>query len=301
MLGTSNGIFSNIEKILWQSYYLNKAMKYQKIFLKDLSIEFNNSNAFIEQYELSYNNDFSNEQPILRPGLLILPGGAYQYCSDREAEPIALRMLAEGVNCFVLRYTCGATYPTPHKEVAFALDYLKKHHEEFHILDKNLSLVGFSAGGHLAASYAITYQEIAELMNLSEENIKPFALILGYPVITTDKQFTHRGTTHNITGDDQELLDRLSVEKHITNDFPPTYIFSTKSDEAVPIENSYMLIEELKKHNIVHQAHIFETGIHGGSLFTRAVYPTFTKQNEEAETNSIWASEAAEFLNKLLF
>ena len=288
--------------MLSQSYYFSKAMKYQKLFLKNLSIEFCNSNASIEQYELSYDNDFANEQPILRHGLLIIPGGAYQYCSDREAEPIALRMLAEGFNCFILRYTCKTVYPAPHKEIAFALDYLKKHHEEFHILDLNLSLVGFSAGGHLAASYAVTYKEMAKLMKLNEEDIKPFALILGYPVITLmDEQHTHKTTRYLITGDNKELIEKLSVEKHVASDFPPTYIFSTKEDQAVPVQNSYLLIEELKKHNIPYQAHIFEKGIHGGSLFTRAVYPTFSKQNEEAESNSIWATEAAEFINKLVF
>ena len=277
-------------------------MKYQKIYLKDLSTEFRNSNAFIEQYELSYDNDFVNEQPLLRPGLLIIPGGAYRYCSDREAEPIAIRLLAEGFNCFVLRYTCEAIYPIPHQEVAFALDYLKKHHKEFHILDKNLSLVGFSAGGHLAASYATTYQEIAKLINVNKESVKPFALILGYPVLTlVDEQNTHKETRHIITGDNIELIKKLSVEKNVTNDFPPTYIFSTKEDTVVPVQNSLMLVEELKKHNIPYKVHIFEKGIHGGSLFTRAVYPVFTKQNQEAETNSIWISEAAEFLNKLLF
>ncbi len=276
-------------------------MKYQKIFLKDLSNEFKDSNAFIERYELSYDNDFVNEQPLLRPGLLIIPGGGYSYCSDREAEPIAIRMLAEGFNCFVLRYTCNATYPVPHKEVGFVLDYLKKNHNEFNLLNKNLSLVGFSAGGHLAASFATIYKEIAKLLNLNEENLKPFALVLGYPVITMLDQYTHSGTKSTITNDDPVLIEKLSVEKNVTDDFPPTYIFSTEVDEAVPIQNSYLLIDELKKHNITYQAHIFEKGIHGGSLFTRAVYPNFTKQNMEAETNAIWASEAADFLNKLLF
>ena len=276
-------------------------MKYQKLFLKDLSNEFINSNAFIERYELSYDNDFVNEQPLLRPGLLIIPGGGYSYCSDREAEPVALRMLAEGFNCFVLRYTCKATYPVPHKEVGFALDYLKNHHKEFNLLNKNLSLVGFSAGGHLAASFATTYKEIVKLLNLNEENLKPFALVLGYPVITMQDQYTHSGTKSTITNDEPVLVEKLSVEKNVTNNFPPTYIFSTLVDEAVPIQNSYLLIDELKKHDIPYQAHIFDKGIHGGSLFTRAVYPNFTKQNTEAEANSIWITEAAEFLNKLLF
>ena len=276
-------------------------MKYQKIFLKDLSNDFKSSNAFIERYELSYDNDFVNEQPLLRPGLLIIPGGGYSYCSDREAEPIALRMLAEGFNCFVLRYTCNATYPVPHKEVCLVLDYLKKHHNEFNLLNKNLSLVGFSAGGHLATSFATSYKEIAELLNLNNENLKPFALVLGYPVITMQEQYTHSGTRSTITNDEPALIEKLSVEKNVTDDFPPTYIFSTKVDEAVPIQNSYLLIDELKKHNITYQAHIFDKGIHGGSLFTRAVYPNFTKQNMEAEANSIWTTEAAEFLNKLLF
>lgn len=277
-------------------------MKYQKIFLKDLSKEFSHSDAYIESYELSYDNDFVNEQPLYRPGLLILPGGGYHFCSDREAEPIALRFLTEGFNCFVLRYTCHKVYPAPHKEVAFTMDFLKKHHQEFHILDKNLSLIGFSAGGHLAASFATVYKEMATLLNIDANNIRPFALILGYPVITfVDEQNTHLGTRYFLTEKDPKLIEKLSVEKHITSDFPPTYIFSTKADEGVPVINSYLLIDELKKNNIPYKAHIFDKGIHGGSLYTRAVYTQFSKQHIEAETNSIWPSEAADFLNKLLF
>ena len=90
----------------------------------------------------------------IRPAVLILPGGGYQYCSDREAEPVALAYLAEGFNAFVLRYTVGRDCPLDKAlaDAQAALSYLRDHAAALHIDPHRIAAVGFSAGGHLAAA-----------------------------------------------------------------------------------------------------------------------------------------------------
>lgn len=275
-------------------------MIYKKFLLKDLSDEFKNSNAFFEFYELDYTKEFGVRN-CPRPGLLIIPGGAYKFVSLREGEPIALRMLTEGFNCFVLTYTVNEKYPTPQKEVAFTMNYINEHRSEFDLLNINLSLIGFSAGGHLVASIGEYYPELADFLHINKENIKPYAVILGYPVITSDHKYYNKETIDTIAGEDKELLEKMSLEKHVTSDFPPTYLFSTYDDNDVPIKNSELFIEALKKNKVPFKAHIFDSGYHGGSLFTRAVYYQYDDKNLKAEPNSVWVKEACEFIFKLVY
>ena len=273
----------------------------QKTYLlKDLSEEFKDSDASLVFYELEYAADWGDRR-YPRPGLVILPGGAYKYCSDREAEPIALRMLTEGFNCFVLRYTCSKKYPTPQKEVVFLLNYIREHYQEFSLLDINLSIVGFSAGAHLTASIGAYYKEIAESLNIKPERVKPLALILGYPVITSNPKYWNELSIRTISNDEPELMEKMSLEKHVTSDYPPTYIFSTKDDTCVPVQKSELMIEALKKNNIPYKADLFETGYHGGSLFSRGVYYEYDSKHKAAEPNSIWVKEATKFVFDIVY
>ena len=274
-------------------------MIYKKFYIKDLSKDFANSEAYLEYYSLEYHETINGLDKYNRPGLVVIPGGGYMVCSDREAEPIALRMLVEGFNCFVVRYSCYQKYPTPQKEVAFFVNYIRTHHQEFEIIDEKLTLVGFSAGGHLAASYANYYREIADLINVDADIIKPLAIILGYPVITCG-QYTHDMTAKIITDNDNNLIDKLSIEKHVSKDFPPTYIFTTKDDTVVPYQNTTFLVEQLEKNHIKYQCHIFEGGEHGGSLYTRGVYFEFPQKYARALKNRDWVNEASDFVFDLL-
>ena len=90
------------------------------------------------------------------PAVVICPGGAYMFTSDREAEPIALAFLARGIQCFVLRYHVApaARYPVPQLEAAAAIAYLRANADKYHILPDCISILGFSAGGHLSGSYS---------------------------------------------------------------------------------------------------------------------------------------------------
>ena len=106
--------------------------------------------------------------------LIVVPGGGYNMCSYREAEPIALRYMSEGFNCFVLNYTCNVKYPTPHRELAILFEYIKNNAEKFSIDKEHISLVGFSAGGHLVSSYGFLYKEFEKEFSLEKSGKKLF-------------------------------------------------------------------------------------------------------------------------------
>lgn len=275
-------------------------MKTQKLFIKDLSVDFKHSSAYLECYISDYMDyaKFTGER-YPRPALMIIPGGGYGYCSDREALPIALRFICEGFNTFVLRYTCKQKYPAPHKELTFFINYLREHQKEFDITDDNISLIGFSAGGHLVGSYSLYYKELGEELGLDISNLKPLGIVLAYPVINVG-EFSHLETRDIITNKEKELMDKLSIEKHVTNDYPPTYIFTTLTDTVVPPKNTFEMIEALKRNNVKYLSHIFEVGHHGGSLYTRGVYHEFNDEHLEAINNRVWVDEASDFLFSLI-
>lgn len=271
-------------------------MIYSKILLSEITKEKVGSDAFVEIFLNEKIKDLNIEP---RPAAVILPGGAYEYCSQREGEPIALRYMSEGFNCFVLHYTCKAPYPLPHLELAVVIDYINKNIKQFNLKENCITLVGFSAGGHLAASYSYLYPEFEKRLNLKKDELRPFAQILGYPVASTILETTSR-TKANITNEcDLNLVQKLSSPENICDNYVPTYIWATKADQCVPYEHSVQLANALKKHNIKYQFDLFEKGIHGGSLCNHAVYNGDFNFDEILE-NRIWVQNSVEFIYKLI-
>ena len=270
-------------------------MEYKKLFLKDITNRKVGDESFVEFY-LNEKNSEINIEPRL--GMIVLPGGGYDYCSQREAEPIALRYMSEGFNCFVLHYTCKTSYPLPHAEVAALFEFIQNNTQKLNILPNHISIVGFSAGGHLASSYGIVYKEFEEKYNLEKDFLKPLTLILAYPVTNLFVD-TNSLTRSNITGDKEELRKKLSVPQNIKEDYPPTYIWTTKTDECVPIIHSLQLIDSLKNNNVPHQFDMFEKGIHGGSLCNHGVYD-INFDFESIKENKKWIENSVDFIYKNL-
>ena len=268
-------------------------MVYRELLLKDIDSNLAFSNAKLRIYISERNEAIS-----YRPGLLVLPGGGYGICSPRESEPIAFRFLAEGFNCFILEYSTHSKYPAPHLEVARAMKYIREHEFEFDLIPNSLSLVGFSAGGHLAGSYGYLYKEIANENNYETSLIRPRALVLAYPV-TLMNEFTHEGTKEIITGNEEALIKKLDIPCHIESDYPPTFVWATKDDEMVPVDNTICLEEALRKQNVKHECIIFDSGRHGGSLVNRSVYLK-TDITEKMKDIRDWASSAANFIFDVL-
>lgn len=270
-------------------------MKTKRFYLKDLSEHFANSKAYFDYYEFA-----NSDQPssFKRPALVVVPGGGYHFVAIREGEPIALRFLCEGFTAFVLTYSVYTKYPGPHLELAFMMNYINEHSEEFKILKQSTSLVGFSAGGHLVGSYSYLYGELADMLSIKKEDIRPKSIILGYPVILLKKE-SNGNTMNNISNKEDDLIAKLTIEKHVGKDYPPTYIFTSKDDNLVPYQHTVIMDEMLTKAGVPHITRIFERGGHGGSLFTQGVFEG-NKVIEEFKENREWPAEAADFMLNML-
>lgn len=207
-----------------------------------------------------------------RPAILICPGGGYAELSDREAEIIALQFTAMGYHAGVLRYSVApAVFPTALLELGKSVALLREHAEEWKIDTDKIIVSGFSAGGHLAASYGMLWNQtwFRQVLNKLPEELCPNAMILCYPVITSG-EFANEGSFRNLLGENYEEKKReVSLEFCVSKDTPRTFIWHTYEDEVVPVQNSLLLVNELVKQNIPVEFHMFEKGNHGLALANR--------------------------------
>lgn len=207
-----------------------------------------------------------------RPLVLLCPGGGYGMTSDREAEPVAMKLLAAGINVCILRYTVApARFPTALEQAAKAIALIREHSGEWNVNPDKIIVMGFSAGGHLAASVGTLWARdfLSDCTGLSKEAMRPNGMLLCYPVITSDRNFYHGGSFENLLGDksnDEAARTLVSLEQQVSADTPPTFLWHTWADDAVPVENSLMLMSALAKAKIPCEAHIFPQGNHGLSL-----------------------------------
>ena len=208
-----------------------------------------------------------------RPGVLVIPGGGYQMTSDREAEPIALKFVGAGYNAFMLRYSVApSVYPTALIEAAAAMHLIREHADAWHTDPDRIAVLGFSAGGHLAANLATSAgdNDITK-HGYDPDAVRPNALMLGYPVITAGP-LAHRDSFDTLLGpdrqDDPQWLDALSIEKHIDAKTPPVFVWHTVTDDCVPMENTMLLVSACKAAGIGVEAHLFPEGGHGLALAT---------------------------------
>ncbi len=230
------------------------------------------SSATLTGYVLDSGEELSNT--TVRPAVLVLPGGGYSFCSDREAEPIALAYLAEGFNAFVLRYAVGPDAPW---EESFAdgragLAWVREHAPELGIDPTKVAVVGFSAGGHLATSLGTASDD------------RPDALVLGYPV-TLEEFGAVMGKTIPET------------PAAVTKDTPPTFLFSTFADALVPIRNSLAFLTALAAHEVPFESHIYVLGAHGLSLAK-----PLTANSQGSMTDEVvaqWLPDSVRFLHRV--
>lgn len=216
------------------------------------------------------------ENTAVRPCMLVVPGGGYFLVSPTEAEIVALRFYKEGYNAFVCTYTTNPLNAVPlkkqpMKDLSRAIRYIRKNASEFHIDPNKVIVCGFSAGGHLCGSVCVHYDDIEDPNPIySAISNRPDAAILSYPVITSGEK-AHRDSFCFLLGADatQAELNYMSLEKHVTKNTPPCFIWHTATDELVPVENSFLFAESCKDNGVPFALHIFSDGPHGLSLSNR--------------------------------
>ena len=175
-----------------------------------------------------------------RPAVLIIPGGGYHFCSDREADPVAFPYLEAGYQAFVLRYSLNdqAAWPRPLQDYEEAMKLIRARAEEWHVAPDRIAVIGFSAGGHLAACAATMAEH------------RPNAAILGYPVIDGDCVRDYLPSAPDVPS---------AVDEHTC----PCFVFATRTDNLVPVSNAVHMIDALCAQGIAFESHIYSNGPHG--------------------------------------
>ena len=207
---------------------------------------------------------------ILRPAVVVVGGGAYVYVSERETEPVALRLAGFGINAYTVKYRVApeVTYPTPVQDVAAAVAWVRAHAEKDHTDPDKIAVMGFSAGGHAAASLGVLWQkeELSAPLGLTPAQVRPDAMVLCYPVITGGP-YAHRGSFENVLATkDLEAHKKLSLEEQVTAAAPTAFLWHTWEDQAVPVENTLMMASALRRAGVSCEVHIFQHGKHGLSV-----------------------------------
>lgn len=211
-----------------------------------------------------------------RTVVVVFPGGGYGCIAQaNEGIPVAQWFNARSISVAVVTYRIAPEhhYPAPLEDGKRAVQWVRAHAGELNAASDHVGLMGFSAGGHLAAFTAATafdpppsgWNVSADLSNTSS---RPDFLVLCYPVITMGDA-THGNSRGNLLGaavNDKSLRDALSVEKRVTGNMPPTFLFSTTDDNSVPIANSIELYRAEVQAGVPVEMHLYEHGRHGLGL-----------------------------------
>ena len=238
-------------------------MKTQEIILNE------NRNVTLTAYIQEVDGEFGFSR---RPAMLVIPGGGYAMCSDREADPVAMAYLKAGYQAFVLRYTCTpkGKWPLPLEDYEQAMARIEEHADEWHLDKSRIAVVGFSAGGHLAACAATVAEH------------KPAAAVLVYPAILKD------------------ICDMCQPgmpypHEHVTAQTCPCFLVAARDDRTVDISNTLRMELALAEKGVAFESHIYSYGGHG-----------FSTGEDWINTNSVcprlprWVPDSIEWLGEVM-
>ncbi len=279
-----------------------------------------NNEAYLECY---VNNLTPNN-----PTVLILPGGAYLYTSPREDAPVARRFYNEGFNAFALHYNTyyvgkdeanadteekairkeRTIWPNPLLDVADAFKHIIDNAETYKLDPTKISLMGFSAGGHLAAMYSNLYNSPFLQRKYPGYDLKPNTNILCYPLLdfypfviknnyyTQSKidliNMTMLGETKDIT---KHNIEKLEVKQYVGEHTPPTFLWHTQKDQTIPLRTTLEYSFALDNHEIPFALHTFDVGAHGLSLSTME---TAERHDQAIVEVAQWSDLALEWMKK---
>jgi acetyl esterase/lipase len=205
--------------------------------------------------------------------VIIAPGGGYRALSmNLEGRMPANYLNTLGLAAFVLKYRLGPNYHHPIElgDAQRAIRTVRARATEWHLDPGHIGIMGFSAGGHLAATASTHFDagNSSAADPIERAGSRPDFAILAYPVITLTEPWTHQGSKTMLLGEnpDGALSRNLSVETQVTPTTPPTFLFHTNADTTVPVENSVSYFLALRKAGVPAELHVFKDGAHGAGL-----------------------------------
>lgn len=209
--------------------------------------------------------------------VIICPGGGYGILAyDWEGTDIAKWLNSHGIAGIVLKYRLpsAVTQTSPHlvpmSDGQQAIRLVRHHAEEWNIDPDKIGIMGFSAGGHLASTLGTHFDSGNPGADdpIQHQSSRPDFMILGYPVVSFNKSFTHIGSRNNLLGENPEAkwVSYFSNEEQIRADTPPTFIFHSQDDTGVPVKHSLMFYQGLVEKNIPAEMHLYPLGKHGYAL-----------------------------------
>lgn len=206
-------------------------------------------------------------------GVIVCPGGSYLgLASTYEGSEVAEWFNRLGISAFVLKYRVGPRYHHPVElgDAQRAIRYLRAHATDYAISENRIGIMGFSAGGHLAATAATHFDPGLDTSDdpVNRKSSRPDFVVLAYPVVTMQDPYAHVRSRTALLGDnpDPALLNSLSNELAVTPRTPPTFLFHTTDDAVVPVENSVNLFLALRRAGVAAELHVYLHGNHGVGL-----------------------------------
>lgn len=208
-----------------------------------------------------------------RRALLVIPGGGYwDVCSEREGEPIAMAFLPYGYNAFVLHYTVGRKkpFPTQLTEAAEAITVIKARAAEWGHCPEEVFAVGFSAGGHLAASTAVYWRHPALTeAGIDPQAARPTGVMLAYPVTDPSSHFASHQNLWCTDTPTEAQLKESNVTLFVDAQTPPAFFMHTSNDQLVDVRGALSMAAAYRAAGVPFEMHIYPDGAHGVALANR--------------------------------
>ena len=268
-----------------------------------------------------------------RPAVVICGGGGFETIAAHEQEPVALEFANRGYQAFTLDYVTASTgdiaFPAPEVDLACMLATVRAHAEQWNVDAKHVCVVGFSAGGFIAASLAAQWRDglMAGAVGVVPDMVKPDAVVLAYPLLdlaawrawkTRDPRIDLRvPKTGGKTGRDlvndffsqlaggeatDEYLEQVSPAEHVDRSMPPTFIWHATDDKTVPVSQVYPFAARLAEEGVAHELHVFDKGGHGLSVANANTVPAEGKDElpVRQQVTRPWVELAFAFLARHL-
>ncbi|MEW6156059.1 MAG: alpha/beta hydrolase [Verrucomicrobiota bacterium] len=224
--------------------------------------------------------------------IVVCPGGGYGGLAQHEGKDYALWLNQNGIAAFVLKYRLGSggyRHPVMLQDVARAIRLVRARASEWNLNPNRIGVMGSSAGGHLASTI-LTHFDQGKSDHpdpIERQSSRPDLGILCYPVITMKPPFTHQGSRNNLLGQEpsEALVELLSNETQVTAQTPPTFLWHTVEDKAVPVENSLQFAAALRKAGVPFDLHLYQQGRHGLGLADK---PPFANAHPWARDCLFW-------------